>query len=71
MEVKLTENNGTNFVDASDTRTNPTYVFYYTLSLIWHPTLTTGISLESFSELSSLVFLGFTRCCLPQIAKKI
>ena len=42
MEVKLTETNGTNVVDASDTRTNPTYIFYYTLSLIWHPTLTTG-----------------------------
>merc|ERR1719219_2580793 len=43
MEVKLTESNGTNVVDASDTRSNPTYIFYYTLSLIWHPTLTTGI----------------------------
>ena len=42
MEVKLTENNGTHEVDASETRKNPTYIFYYTLSLIWHPTLTTG-----------------------------
>ena len=42
MEVKLTEENGTNVVDPSETRSNPTYIFYYTLSLIWHPTLTTG-----------------------------
>ena len=43
MEINLTEtNNGTTLVDASETRLNPTYMFYYTLSLIWHPTLTTG-----------------------------
>ena len=43
MEIKFTEtNNGTTVVDASETRLNPTYMFYYTLSLIWHPTLTTG-----------------------------
>ena len=42
MEVKLTETNGTNVVDASETRLNPTYIFYYTLSLVWHPTITTG-----------------------------
>ena len=51
MEVKLTETNGTNVVDASDTRTNPTYIFYYTLSLIWHPTLTTGPRLTIYSSL--------------------
>ena len=63
MEVKLTETNGTNVFDASDTRTNPTYIFYYTLSLIWHPTLTTGktyISILTFSKMeyffSSFIF---------------
>jgi hypothetical protein len=30
-------------VDASQTRRNPTFIFWYTLSLIWHPTLTTGV----------------------------
>ena len=63
MEVKVTESNGTNVVDASDTRTNPTYIFYYTLSLIWHPTLTTGkiyFSLLMENLLSSeLYFLSF------------
>ena len=43
MEVTVTENNGTNEVDTTDTRKNPTFIFWYTLSLIWHPTLTTGI----------------------------
>jgi hypothetical protein len=43
MEVTLTQHNGTNEVDASQTRKDPTYIFWYTLSLIWHPTLTTGV----------------------------
>ena len=42
MELKVTNKNGTNLVDISETRRNPTCIFYYTLSLIWHPTLTTG-----------------------------
>jgi len=43
MEVTLTQNNGTNEVDPSQTRRDPTFIFWYTLSLIWHPTLTTGV----------------------------
>ena len=58
MEVKLTETNGTNVVDASDTRSNPTYIFYYTLSLIWHPTLTTGQHLIEFHFLWNTVFFS-------------
>ena len=43
MEVTITEKNGTIAVDPSETRNDPTFIFWYTLSLIWHPTLTTGI----------------------------
>ena len=43
MEVTLTNANGTNLVDPSETRRDPTYIFWYTLSMIWHPTLTTGV----------------------------
>ena len=43
MEVTLTENNGTNEVDPSQTRSDPTFIFWYTLSLIWHTTITTGV----------------------------
>ena len=43
MEVTLTQKNGTNVVDPSQTRRDPTFIFWYTLSLIWHPTLTTGV----------------------------
>ena len=43
MEVTVTEANGTNLVDPSETRRDPTFIFWYTLSLIWHPTLTTGV----------------------------
>ena len=43
MEVKLTQTNESTInLEASDTRKNPTYIFWYTLSLIWHPTMTTG-----------------------------
>ena len=43
MEVTMNDNNGTIEVDASQTRRDPTFIFWYTLSLIWHPTLTTGV----------------------------
>ena len=43
MEVTVTEHNGTNEVDPSETRRDPTFIFWYTISLIWHPTLTTGV----------------------------
>ena len=43
LEVTIADNNGTNEVDPSETRRDPTYIFWYTLSLIFHPTLTTGV----------------------------
>ena len=43
MEVSLNEENGTTYVGTSETRNDPTFIFWYTLSLIWHPTLTTGV----------------------------
>merc|ERR1712154_154564 len=44
MEVKVSQGeNGTYDVDPTETRVNPTFVFWYTVSLIWHPTMTTGI----------------------------
>merc|ERR1719210_593822 len=30
-------------IDPTPTRLNPTFIFWYTVSLIWHPTITTGI----------------------------
>ena len=50
IEVTISENNGTHDVDPSETRRDPLYIFWYTLSLIFHPTLTTGV----------LPFLGLT-----------
>ena len=43
IEVTITQNNGTNEKDPSQTWRDPTFIFWYTLSLIWHPTLTTGV----------------------------
>ena len=43
MEVKVSQGeNGTYDMDPTETRVNPTFVFWYTVSLIWHPTMTTG-----------------------------
>ena len=50
FQVTVVENNGTNMVDPSPTRRDPTYVLWFTLSLLWHPTLTTGL----------LPFIGLT-----------
>ena len=43
MEVTAYETNGTSFVYPTKTRREPVYFFWYTLSMIWHPTLTTGV----------------------------
>ena len=37
------EYNGTSVADPSQTRKDPTFIFWYTISLIWHPTMTTGL----------------------------
>ena len=37
------DSNGTSLVQPSQTRQDPTYIFWYTLSMIWHPTITTAI----------------------------
>ena len=43
LEVTFNHTNGTNEIDMTERRRHPTYIFWYTLSQIWHPTLTTGI----------------------------
>ena len=40
---KIIDSNGTNLVLPSRTRQDPTYIFWYTVSMIWHPTITTAI----------------------------
>ena len=55
MEVEVNQGeNGTYDMDPTETRVNPTFVFWYTVSLIWHPTMTTGDNLLTIilSELS-------------------
>ena len=44
--TNVTEPSGENSTDRfgiSETRRDPNFIFWYTLSLIWHPTLTTGV----------------------------
>ena len=43
MDVTTTEEDGTSQVEATESRKDPTYNFWYIISLIWHPTLTIGI----------------------------
>ena len=59
MEITVRESNGTNVVDPSQTRKDPTFIFWYTLSLIWHPTLTTGVlPFIALSFMNLKIFLG-------------
>ena len=56
MEVKVSQGeNGTYDVDPTETRVNPTFVFWYTVSLIWHPTMTTGDHLTMPQQSSQLL----------------
>jgi len=43
LEVEIKDSNGTNLVLPSRTRQDLTYIFWYTVSMIWHPTITTAI----------------------------
>ena len=69
MEVKVSQGeNGTYDVDPTETRVNPTFVFWYTVSLIWHPTMTTGDhnAPAIFTTVNSqdLVLLVLMRFCM-------
>ena len=62
MEVTTSENNGTNEVVPSETRRDPTFIFWYTLSLIWHPTLTTGVlPFIGLVYMNLKIFIGIRR----------
>ena len=62
MEVTLAEHNGTNEVDPSETRKDPTFIFWYTLSLLWHPTLTTGVlPFIALGHMNYRIFTGIRR----------
>ena len=43
LEVTTREKNGINEVNTSSLRRDPDYIFWYSMYIIWHPTLTTGI----------------------------
>ena len=62
MEITVRETNGTNVVDPSQTRKDPTFIFWYTLSLIWHPTLTTGVlPFLALAFMNLKIFLGIRK----------
>ena len=43
LEVTTREKNGINEVNTSSLRRDPDFIFWYSMYIIWHPTLTTGI----------------------------
>lgn len=43
MENQVKETDNSTQIDLAETRLEPTYMLYYTISLIFHPTLTTGL----------------------------
>ena len=43
MENEVKETNNSTEIDIADLRLQPTYMLYYTISQIFHPTLTTGL----------------------------
>ena len=46
-------------IKVSDTRMNPTYMLYYTISQIFHPTLTTGIlPMAALIYMNASIFFG-------------
>ena len=48
-------------IQASEMRLNPTYMLYYTISQIFHPTLTTGIlPMAALIYMNTHIFLGKT-----------
>ena len=47
------------FPKATEIRTHPTYMLYYTVSTIFHPTLTTGIiPIAALAYMNTKIFLG-------------
>lgn len=62
MEITITESNGTWIMVPSATRKDPEYIFWYTLSLIWHPTLTTGVMpFLALSYMNLRIFMGIRK----------
>ena len=61
MEIKSTQDNvtGDHSVQTSDLRLNPTYMLYYTISQIFHPTMTTAIiPMVALIFMNTSIFFG-------------
>ena len=64
METKATQtDNSTTKFEATDMRLNPTYMLYYTISQIFHPTMTTGIiPMVALIFMNTSIFFGKLLC---------
>ena len=62
IKCSCLESNGTWIMVPSATRKDPEYIFWYTLSLIWHPTLTTGVMpFLALSYMNLRIFMGIRK----------
>ena len=61
METQATQTNNSTRIGVTDMRLNPTYMLYYTISQIFHPTLTTGIiPMVALIFMNTSIFFGKT-----------
>lgn len=59
MENQVKETNNSTEIDFAEMRLNPTYMLYYTISQIFHPTLTTGlIPMGALIFMNLSIFMG-------------
>ena len=58
-QAKTDEDSNSTTIDLADIRLEPTYMLYYTISQIFHPTLTTGIvPMGVLIYMNTSIFLG-------------
>ena len=62
METQATHTDNSTKIGVTDMRLNPTYMLYYTISQIFHPTLTTGIiPMVALIFMNTSIFFGEPR----------
>ena len=59
METQATVGDNSTEIEVADMRLNPTYMLYYTISQIFHPTLTTGLlPMAALIYMNTKIFFG-------------
>ena len=68
METQATVGDNSTEIEVADMRLNPTYMLYYTISQIFHPTLTTGLlPMAALIYMNTKIFFGEFRFSLVRL----